>query len=368
MISAKVIIAIILVILGGLYYKKNAIYRTLRGEKGVKGEQGEQGIPGIQGAVGPAGPKGERGVPGAPGPIGITGLQGLKGVKGDQGNIGLTGPIGPAGVAGPIGPPGPRGNIGPQGVPGEKGDVGEMGKVGQSGPRGLAGPAGPIGPMGKMGKTGPMGKRGEMGPQGVPGAAGMGFTDQIRSMIDQHVRPYFHKQKCVSVPALSGKCPPNHFMSGLSGMTQDGRITKGTQMQCCYGIGGGRIGSDRPEKPPPGPRIRVVEGQPQGNTLRRKEKYTTFSEQMNLGTQTASNPNVLAANIKNMDLAARGLQLRNNLGTGRQTLVTTGNHPIISGGGNVLRVNPDVVSPALADRIRIASMQDVSPGYLSSGR
>lgn len=397
-----IILAIIFIILGGIYYQRNAIYVALRGKQGLQGLQGAQGPPGIQGKMGEKGETGARGLIGEPGPIGVAGIQGLKGVKGDQGVLGPIGPKGLQGLAGPIGPPGPRGNVGEQGVPGEKGDIGEMGKVGQTGPRGLLGPVGPIGPMGKMGKFGPPGKQGAVGPQGIPGAPGKGFSDAIRNLIDQQVKPYFSSQKCKTMPAMAGPCPPSHYMSGLTGITPDGRITKATQMHCCHGAGMGLVqqiskGQQRSGKCPPGWRLngkpgsptacRNIHGQsmpddypnisppppPQGAQGPAFTKKTTTSIQKKkerynlLEPQSASNPNVLAAKIKNMDMAARGLQLRNYLGTGRQTLVDSGDRPIISGGGNVLRVSPNV-SPAMADRIRIAGMQDVPMGYLTSGR
>jgi hypothetical protein len=392
------VIVIIFLVLAGLYYKRNDIQLAIRGERGKQGLQGlqgeagtegAQGPPGPIGAVGPAGPTGARGMPGIAGPQGIPGLRGEAGDIGPQGIPGPAGLKGEQGIAGPVGPAGPRGPIGETGPTGEAGPIGPMGKVGMTGPKGPPGPIGPIGPMGKIGPPGLPGKQGTVGPQGIPGRPGPGFSPSTMQMMNQQIKPYFAAQKCVKLQATGGNfnCPPNHFISGMGGLSKDGRVIPGTSYgKCCYGIGATQPIANQPAQPlkltaaqpaqplkvtafcPPGGHWKPLGkvGSPThckhitGKIIPAKPTRETYTP---LG-QVATAPNIMNAQRVMVEQEARAIQLRNLLGTGRQ-LVSEGNRPIISGGGTVLRVASEA-SPATMDRIRIAEQGPVPDSFLGT--
>ena len=123
----------------------------------------------IPGPRGPPGPAGPQGTMGNKGPAGPVGPQGSPGPQGTQGPIGLTGAQGPQGPIGLTGLQGPQGLIGPQGL---QGPQGPQGAIGTMGPVGLTGPSGPSGPSGPQGAIGTMGPVGLTGPQGLQGLQG----------------------------------------------------------------------------------------------------------------------------------------------------------------------------------------------------
>ena len=264
-----------------------------------------------------------------------------------------------------------------------------------TGPKGPAGATGPIGPMGNIGKQGIIGGIGPVGPQGISGVPGRGFNDSTLSLIKQQINPYFSKQKCTEfkISGPSFKCPPNHYLSGIGGLSKDGRFNA-PSATCCYGIGSSgpvailppknnkyakpSISLPKPTRPnssiisriapPPKPKskIRVSSKSKSKSKGIGYDVVEKFGEMFTQLGQSATAPNIMNAQRVMVEQEARAIQLRNLLGTGQQ-LVTKGNRSIISGGGTVLRVG-DEVSPALMDRIRLAERGPVPDSFLGTGR